>query len=167
MRQIGAVMGIAIFSVALQTSMVGSIRIHAAEVPHLPPAAQKVLVDYLAGGGLYGAADGQTALASKLTAAMMPAAGTKVSAPSADVVRQIGAGIDRAMKASFTDSINVSFIMAALIGAGAVLIAFFVQGNRKRPVLATVGAETAPNAAEDIRAMEEDPTETEPEAVGE
>ena len=164
MRQLGAVMGIAIFSVALQTSMVGSIRIHAAEVPHLPPAAQKVLVDYVAGGGLYGGGDGQAALTSKLTAAMMPAAGAHVSAPSADVLRQIGAGIDRAMKAAFTESINVSFILAALIGAGAVLIALFVQGARKRPVLATVGAEAPSGAAAEVTA---DSTEAEAEAVGE
>jgi MFS family permease len=39
MRQIGAVMGVAIFSVVLQASMGSAIRVHAAEVKGLPPAA--------------------------------------------------------------------------------------------------------------------------------
>ncbi len=116
-RQIGAVMGIAIFSVFLQGGMVGSIATHAAEVPDLPPAAQKVLVRYVAAGGLYGVPDNsENGLAAQLTRAVEPARRTKA----------LGAGIDLALKRSFTDGINETFLIAALIGAAAVVVALFV-----------------------------------------
>ena len=79
MRQIGAVMGIAVFSVVLQSSMVGSIGVHAREVPHLPPSAQKVLVDYVAGGGLYGIPDsGENGLAARMARGGEADAGRRV-----------------------------------------------------------------------------------------
>ena len=139
-RQIGAVMGVAVFSVVLQASMVGSIGVHAREIPHLPPAAQKVLVGYVAGGGLYGIPDsGENGLAAQMARAMKqtPAgaqaaqgAAAPLAAP-APAMKEIGAGIDLAMKRSFTDSINVTFLMAALIGAGAVVVALFIEGRRR------------------------------------
>jgi hypothetical protein len=135
MRQIGAVMGIAIFSVILQSNMVGAMKVHAAEIPNLPPAAQKVLVDYVAGGGLYGMPQsGPNGLAARLAAAMgaSQAARPALTTAQADqMMKQIGLGIDGAMKASFTDSLNRAFLMAALIGAGAVLVAFFIAGGAR------------------------------------
>jgi EmrB/QacA subfamily drug resistance transporter len=142
MRQIGAVMGVAVFSVVLQSSMVGSIGVHAREVPHLPPAAQKVLVGYVAGGGLYGVPDGgENGLAAQLARAMRPKTATGAQTPqaaspsqqaaAAQMMKDMGAGIDLAMKRSFTDSINVTFLMAALIGAVAVVVAFFIEGKRR------------------------------------
>ncbi|HUJ75015.1 MAG TPA: MFS transporter, partial [bacterium] len=75
MRQIGAVMGVAVFSVVLQASMGSSIGVHAREIPHFPPAAQKVLVGYVAGGGLYGVPDGgENGLQAQLARAMGPGA---------------------------------------------------------------------------------------------
>ena len=162
MRQIGAVMGVAVFSMVLQSSMAGAIGVHAREVPHLPPAAQKVLVDYVAGGGLYGVPDsGENGLAAQLARTMTPGAiGARAAGPvsaaqqarAAEGLREIGAGIDLAMKRSFTDSINVTFLMAALIGAGAVVVAFFIEGKRRvrrgaRQLAPSTGAEEEPIAA--------------------
>jgi len=139
-RQIGAVMGVAVFSVVLQASMVGSVGVHAREIPHFPPAAQRVLVDYVAGGGLYGMPDsGENSLAAQISRAMKPKTTDAAPQPpspaqqaqAAQVMKEIGAGIDLAMRRSFTDGINVTFIMAALIGAGAVAVAFFIQGKRR------------------------------------
>jgi len=114
-RQIGAVMGIAIFSVFLQSGMVGSIGMHAREVPGLPPAAQQVLVRYVAAGGLYGVPDSsENGLGAQL------ARGRGTSAPG---------GIDLALKRSFTDSINQTFLIAALIGLAAVVVSLFVAGR--------------------------------------
>jgi EmrB/QacA subfamily drug resistance transporter len=129
MRQIGAVMGVAIFSVALQANMVGAITVHAAEVPGLPPAAQKVVVGYVSGGGLYGVPDGGgNGLAAQLQAAMRPT-GTQMSA--AAHMKEMTAGIDLAMKSSFTDGINDTFRIAALVGLGAVVVAFFIFGKKR------------------------------------
>jgi EmrB/QacA subfamily drug resistance transporter len=157
MRQIGAVMGVAIFSVALQANMVGAVTVHAAEIPGLPSAAQKVLVSYVGGGGLYGMPDGgENGLAAQLQAAMKPT-GVKASgamapavaaAPhtSASRMKEMAAGIDLAMKRSFTDSINDTFRIASLIGLGAVVVAFFIAGKKKvRRGLAPV--ETPPRRA--------------------
>lgn len=114
-RQIGAVMGIAIFSVFLQSGMAGSIGMHAREVPGLSPAAQQVLVRYVAAGGLYGVPDSSE---NGLGAQLARVSGT--SAPG---------GIDLALKRSFTDSINQTFLIAALIGLAAVVVSLFVAGR--------------------------------------
>jgi hypothetical protein len=52
-------------------------------------------------------------------------------AAAAHAIKEVGAGIDLAMKRSFTDSINVTFLMAAMIGAGAVVVAFFIEEKRR------------------------------------
>ncbi len=110
---------LAVFSVVLQSAMVGSVAVHAREIPSFPPAAQKVLVEYVAAGGLYGVPDsGENGLGAQLGRTMKPTADT-------------AAGIDLAMKRAFTDGINVTFLMAALIGMGAVAVAFFVEGKRR------------------------------------
>jgi hypothetical protein len=109
----------------------------------------------VAGGGLYGIPDsGENGLAAQLARAMKQAptgargaaaaptargaqAASQAAAPkaaqaaSAQAMKEMGAGIDLAMKRTFTDSINVTFLMAALIGAGAVLVAFFIEGKRR------------------------------------
>jgi EmrB/QacA subfamily drug resistance transporter len=135
MRQIGAVMGVAVFSVFLQTGMASSIGVHAREVPGLPPAGQKVLVSYVAGGGLYGIpGDAEHGLAAELSAALRPVGGAASAADpvkAARMMKDMGAGIDAAMKASFTDSINQTFFIAALIGFGAVGASLLVSGKRK------------------------------------
>jgi len=111
-RQIGAVMGIAIFSVLLQAGMVGSVTVHAREVEGLSPAAQHVLVSYVAAGGLYGVPDNkENGLGAQLA---------KAGAPASD-------GIDLALKRSFTDSINQTFLVAALIAALAAAVCLFVR----------------------------------------
>jgi EmrB/QacA subfamily drug resistance transporter len=162
MRQIGAVMGVAIFSVALQSSMVGAMKTRAAEVPNLPPAAQAVLVQYVAGGGLYGVPDnGPNSLSAQLMAAMKPlaAAGAATIQPSATVrataatqMKEIGAGVELAMKQSFTDSINRTFILAALIGVGAVAVAFFMTGSRRKKLTLAAPASTDIPRLEPLRA---------------
>ena len=163
MRQVGAVMGVAVFSVVLQASMAGSIGVHAREVPHFPPAAQRVLVGYVAGGGLYGVPDGgENGLQAQLARVMKPSAAPGApgaqspqapqaptpaqQAQAAQEMKEMGAGIDLALKRSFTDSINVTFLMAALIGAGAVVVAFFIEGKRRvrrgaRQLASVAGAE--------------------------
>jgi len=119
-RQIGAVMGVAIFSVILQARMVDSMEVNAGRIPGMPPAAQKVLVGYVAGGGLYGFSDeAGKGLASRLAAA-------------APQVKDLSVGVDHAMKQSFTDSINATFLMSALVGAGAVGVAFMMKGKRRQ-----------------------------------
>ncbi len=142
MRQIGAVMGVAIFSVVLQSNMVGAIRVHAKEVPYLPPAAQSVLVRYVSAGGLYGLSDGgPNGLSSQLMAAMQPKAShgqaprqptAQEAALAGERMKEMGAGVQLAMKESFTDSINDTFRIAALIGAGAVIVALLMKGNRRK-----------------------------------
>lgn len=121
-RQIGAVMGIAIFGVFLQSGMAGSVSIHAAEVPDLPPAAQKALVRYVSAGGLYGVPDNsENGLAAQLARSVPPGRDMKT----------LGAEVDLALKQSFTDGINMTFLMAAAVGAAAVVVALFASGNRK------------------------------------
>ena len=118
-RQIGAVMGVAIFSVILQARMVDSMAANARQIPGMPPAAQNVLVGYVAGGGLYGVPDeGANGLSARLAAA----------APG---MKDMAAGVDHAMRQSFTDSINTTFLMSALIDAAAVGVAFLMKGRRK------------------------------------
>jgi EmrB/QacA subfamily drug resistance transporter len=114
-RQIGAVMGIAIFSVLLQTGMVGSVRVHAQEVPDLSPAAQRVLAGYVAAGGIYGVPDSsENGLGAQLARAGATPSGA----------------IDLALKRSFTDGINETFVAAALIGAAAAAVSLFVRRTR-------------------------------------
>jgi MFS family permease len=173
MRQIGAVMGVAIFSVALQSNMVGAIKTHAAEIPRFPPAAQTVLVNYVAAGGLYGVPDnGPNGLAARLMAAMKPAAAAAETqqpsaadlAAAAQRMKEMGTGVELAMKSSFTDSINETFRLAALIGVGAVAVAFFMAGTRRRKL-----AVAAPSSADSPR-VQPMPNDAEPEegiAVGE
>jgi hypothetical protein len=48
------------------------------------------------------------------------------------------------MKQSFTDSINTTFLMSALIGAAAVGVAFLMKGKRRK------NQETAPAASPEI-----------------
>ncbi len=153
MRQIGAVMGVAIFSVALQANMVGAMKIHAAEVPHLPPAAQAVLVSYVSSGGLYGMSDdGPNGLAAQLAKSMRPpaATGTAMRQPSAaelaaagQQMKEMGAGVELSMKRSFTDGINDTFRLAALIGVGAVIVAFFMAGSRRKKLAVEARSATA------------------------
>jgi MFS family permease len=146
MRQIGAVMGVAVFGVALQANMVSSIKVHAGEVPHLPPAARTVLVNYVAGGGLYGVPDsGKNGLAAQLAAAMQ-----------GQPMKEMGAGIDLAMKRSFTDSINDTFRIAALIGIGAVAVALFIAGNQSARKLRPVDVSTAEDDVETAELIEEE-----------
>jgi hypothetical protein len=132
MRQIGAVMGVAIFSVAVQSSMVGAVRVHAREVTGLPAAAQEMLVQYVQAGGLSGMPDGgQGSLAAQLP-------------------QSLASGIELAMKRSFTDSVNVTFELAALIGLAAVLVSLLMAGARKRAVAAAAEAPRAlPELAEE------------------
>jgi EmrB/QacA subfamily drug resistance transporter len=155
MRQVGAVMGVAIFSVILQGNMAGAIQVHAREIPGLPPAAQTVLVRYVQGGGLYGISDsGPNGLTAQLMAAMKPAGGD-VKAPAAPAasaaatgsasaaasasasaaqMQTIGSGIERSMKQSFTDSVNDTFRIAAIIGAGAVAVSFLMAAGRRKKI---------------------------------
>ena len=166
MRQIGAVMGVAIFSVALQANMGTAIAVHAAEVPNLPPAAQKVLVGYVRDGGLYGMSDqGPNSLSAQLGKAMQPPAGAPrqplTAAQTAAMgaqMKAMGDGVARAMKQTFTDSVNDTFRIAALVGVGAVLVSLLMAGRRK-PRLAVADA---PGAASSV-----DDDETEGVAVGE
>ena len=158
MRQIGAVMGVAIFSVALQSNMVGAVTVHAAEIPQLPPAARSVLVSYVAGGGLYGMADnGPDGLAAQLQKAMgasRPAASSTTAshptaaetAAAAQQMKAIGDGIALAMKESFTDGVNDTFRIAALVGAGAVLVSLLMAGRRKPRVAAVTREDAVPLA---------------------
>ena len=148
LRQTGAVMGVAILSVVLQTNMGGAIAVHAHEVRGLPPAAQNVLVHYVQQGGLYGMPDnGPNGLAAQLKAAM-PAA-LEASAPS----EAIGKGIDLAMKQSFTDGVNETFRIAAIIGACAMLVSLLMTAvKRPKLVPATRSRGSAPSAAPDLEA---------------
>ena len=127
--------------------MVGAIKTHAAEVPHLPPAAQAVLVGYVQNGGLYGMPDnGPNGLTAQLAAAMKPtgqaattqaAAGQASAQPTATQMLAMGAGIELAMKRSFTDSINNTFRIAAIIGVGAAAVSLLMSAaSRKKLALA-------------------------------
>jgi EmrB/QacA subfamily drug resistance transporter len=170
MRQIGAVMGVAIFSVVLQAGMGTSIAVHAQEIPGLPAPARAVLVKYVTEGGLYGLSDnGPNGLAAQMAAAMKPPAGAAAAPAAAPVtgatpaapaaasasMKEIGAGIELAMKRSFTDSINKTFLLAALVGVGAVVASFFMTGKRREPTVTV------------IEAPAEAPEEEAPIAVGE
>ncbi len=135
MRQIGAVMGVAIFSVFLQASMGAAIRVHAAAVPGLPPSAQTALVAFVERGGLYGMGDSG---AGGLDASRLP--------------RAVADGIQTALKQSFTDGVNAAFRIAALVGVGAVLVSLLMAGRRKPALAVERGTGTAvhePMTAED------------------
>jgi EmrB/QacA subfamily drug resistance transporter len=126
-RQIGAVMGVAVFSVILQTSMGSTIAVHASEVKGLPPAAQAALVGSVKNGGLSGMAGGTAGPG----ASSMPKA--------------VADGILLAVKQSFTDGVNTTFRIAALVGLAAVLVSLLMAGRRK-PAIALdrgVGAASA------------------------
>jgi len=115
-RQIGAVMGVAVFSVILQTSMGSAIAVRAAEVVGLPPAAQAALVGAVRNGGLSG----------------MLGAGPGVPGPgAASMPPAVADGILRAVKESFTDGVTATFRVAALVGIAAVLVSLFMTGRRK------------------------------------
>ena len=126
MREIGAVMGVAIFSVVLQASMGGAIRVHAAEVTGLPPAARTALIGFVEKGGLYGMAGSGV---GDTSATPMPEA--------------IADGIQLALKQSFTDGINQTFRIAALIGIGAVLVSLLMAGRRRLALVVKRGAGAA------------------------
>jgi len=88
--------------------MVNSTRIHGHEVPALPPAAQRVIVGDVTAGGLYGVRD---------------------SSERGLVARLIRAGTSRievGLGQSFIDSINETFLIAALIGVVAAAASLFV-----------------------------------------
>ena len=50
--------------------------------------------------------------------------------PKTDV-KEVAVGVDHAIKQSFTDSINTTFLMSALIGAAAVGVAFLFPPRRR------------------------------------
>ncbi len=163
MRQIGAVMGVAIFSVALQSNMVSATKVHAAEIPQLPPAAQSVLVEYVAGGGLYGMADsGPSSLAAQLQKAMAAGRPAAQRAPkatetgaAAQQMKEIGDGVALAMKESFTDGVNDTFRIAALVGLGAVLVSLLTAGRRKPRAAALTREDAVPLAERVTESTEE------------
>jgi EmrB/QacA subfamily drug resistance transporter len=129
MRQIGAVMGVAIFSVALQGSMGTAIQAHVADVKGLPAAAAAGIVGYVKDGGLYGMSDSGS---SALGGSSMP--------------KEMADGIQRAMKQTFTDGVNDTFRIAALVGVAAVLVSLLMSGHR-RPALSVARGSPAEAAA--------------------
>jgi MFS family permease len=121
-RQIGAVMGVAVFSVILQASMGSAIAVHAAEVKGLPPAAQAALVGSVKNGGLSGMTGGATG-------------------PGASSIPQaVADGILLAVKESFTDGVNTTFRIAALVGLAAVLVSLLMAGRRRPALVLDKGA---------------------------
>ena len=122
MRQTGAVMGVAILGLVLQSAMASAVGAHARQIAGLPPAAQQALVRYVRQGGVYGMPDnGPGGLAAQL--------GSALSSPG------VGASIDGVMKQSFTDGVNDTFRVAAFIGAGTVLVSLLMTriGRRREP----------------------------------
>jgi EmrB/QacA subfamily drug resistance transporter len=139
MRQTGAVMGVAILSVVLQSTMAAAVGTHAREITGLPPAAQRVLVRYVQQGGVYGMPDdGPGGLAAQVGAAL-PFAGASGEAPALRP-QEMAAAIDRAMKQGFTDGVNDTFRVAALIGAAAVLVSLLMTriGSRRETEAPTI-----------------------------
>jgi len=116
MREIGAVMGVAVFSVILQASMGSAIAAHAAEVEGLPPAARAALVGAVQHGGFSGMlGEGPGAIGPD--APSMPPA--------------VADGALLAVKRSFTDGVTTTFRIAALVGLAAMLVSLLMTGRRK------------------------------------
>lgn len=174
-RQIGAVMGIAVFSVILQSAMVDNVRVHMQEVPGLPASARTIFVDYVADGGLFAPGENPAeAVGGRLAKVMespgnrpavtrtghtSPGSAAESTAPvgsAAMRLHRIVLDIDRVLRQAFTDSINTTILIASLFGALGAFAALFLQGNRKstRTPASGNGRGPEPDAAETVRPVE-------------
>jgi len=137
-RQIGAVMGVAIFSVILQTAMVSSMRVHVQEVPYLTPSARAAVVETVAAGGLYGIGTEAEGSHAGLSNGLAPATAGTSPPVEASRMREAAAGLTRAAKQSFTDSINRTFAVASLVALLGVIVSFFLRSTRRSRKLSLV-----------------------------
>jgi EmrB/QacA subfamily drug resistance transporter len=153
-RQVGAVMGIAVLGAVLQSYLVGNIETRIADVEGLPSAAkEQIVAEAKAGNAVRSSEDSQKSLEKTLEEQIkkaVPAPNTEKLSPESqktlmaqtesmikqitEKFQQIGAAIGQAIKASFVDSINSTIKIAALITTFGAFISLFLEnpGKHKR-----------------------------------
>lgn len=152
-RQVGSVMGIAILGAFLQTTLAHDFSRHIAAVPDLPAKA-KTQIEAMASDQSFQTAAGQARIKDVLIQTMAPTislaapvpAGTKnPAANQADIDQQVtaakaliiaklqklGQEVSTAAKQAFTDSINDTFKISAMMAVLGSASALLFTGRRK------------------------------------
>lgn len=117
-RQLGAVMGIAILGAVLSTSMIGSIERNVGGLTNVPGVIRDQIVD--------SAKEGKMSMMGGKKTQQMPAEYAMMFGDMETIQKSIG----QAMKQSFVDSINFTFRIAGLIALFGAAAALFFQNNR-------------------------------------